>query len=368
VDVGHPVGNEFREGFVQHDSLFGHFASRSGQPENVATGALNYILNRSSVAKSAFLRFVAQTNVELPDALLFRTQATGSDNAIPDLVGTDSESRQVFLVEAKFWAGLTSNQPITYLKRLPSEADGLLLFIAPAKRFDTLWTELLRRCRNENFAVEQSQGDITEEFRAIKIGPTHTLALTSWRAVLSYMLRALETEGEHHAASDVQQLQGLCERMDSGVFLPLRSEELTADTGARIVQYCQLVDEAIHAAKAAGIVSTEGFSYKRGAALYGHYLGLAGNQCLLHFSGERWGRLRSTPLWLRVDHVQSKPWMKDALAILERDQPPRLLPAGRDLLVPINLPTGVEKQDVVSAVVEQVREVADLLHDYDRIK
>lgn len=356
---------------MQHDSLFGHFASRSGQPENIATEALNYILNRSAVAKSAFLRYVAQTNVELPGTLLFRTQATGSDNAIPDLVGTDAASKQILLVEAKFWAGLTNNQPVTYLKRLPPRADGLLLFIAPAKRFDTLWAELIRHCRNKKFATDRSQEGITEEIRAIKVRPTHTLALTSWRAMLSYILRALETEGEYHTASDVQQLQGLCERMDSGAFLPLRSEELTSDTGARIVQYCQLVDEAIREARSVGIASTDGFKHTRGAAFYGHYLGLAGNQCLLHFSGELWGRLRANPLWLRVDHVQSKPWMKDALASLERKQPPRLLPAGRDLLIPINLPTGVEKRGVVLALVDQIKEVADLLHAYkqpDRIE
>jgi hypothetical protein len=186
---------------VRQDSVFGYIASRSGQPENVATEALNYVLNGSVVAKRAFLGYVAQTKVELPDTLLFRAQAVGEDNAIPDLVGMDSESRQVFLVEAKFWAGLTSNQPVIYLKRLPSEAAGLLLFIAPARRFDTLWAELLRRCRNEGFVVGQPQNDIAGELKAIGAGTRHTLALTSWRAVLAYMLRALETEGEHHVAS-----------------------------------------------------------------------------------------------------------------------------------------------------------------------
>lgn len=350
---------------MQHDSLFGHFASRSDQTENVATEALNYVLNRSPVARYAFLEYVRQAGVELPNTLIFRTQAVGDDNAIPDLVGTDSESRQVFLLEAKFWAGLTGNQPVTYLERLPTEVEGLLLFVAPARRFETLWPELLRRCQDGNVAVEHLHDDVAQDFRAVRVGPAHTLALTSWRAVLAYILRVLETKGEHRTASDVQQLQGLCERMDSDAFLPLRSEELTSDIGTRIVQYCEILDEAIRKARAAGIASTKGFSYRRGPALYGHYLGLAGNQCLLHFSGKLWGRLRATPLWLRVDHVQSKPWIKDALASLEQEQPSRLLPAGRDLLVPINMPTGVEKQEVVSAVVAQMKEVATLLHNYN---
>lgn len=353
---------------MQRDSLFGHLASRSGQPENVATEALNYILNRSSVAQRAFLQYAKQADVELPDTLLFRTQATGSDMAIPDLVGTDSESRQVLLVEAKFWAGLTDNQPVAYLNRLPSQADGLLLFVAPALRSETLWSELLRRCQDEHFAVAQSHNDIAQDFKAIKVGPTHTLALASWRAVLVFIQRALETEGEFSAASDVQQLQGLCERMDSDAFLPLRSEELTSDTGARIVQYCEIVNEAIGQASAADIASTEGLRPTQGPGFYGRYLRLQGHQCHLQFNAKLWGRLRATPLWLRIDHLQSKPWIKDALASLEREQPPRLI-AHRDyLLVPIEMLTGAEKQEVVSAVFEQVEEVAKLLHDYDQAK
>lgn len=279
----------------------------------------------------------------------------------------DSESRQVLLVEAKFWAGLTGNQPVTYLKRLPSQADGLLLFVAPALRFDTLWSELLRRCQEGNFAVGQSHNDIAQDFIAVKVGPAKTLALTSWRAVLAYILRSLETEGEHHAASDVQQLQGLCERMDSEAFLPLRSDELTSNIGTRIVQYCEIVDEVVNKGKAAGIVSTDGLRPTRGPGFYGRYLALHGHVCNLQFNATLWGSLRATPLWLGIHELKDKPWSKDALASLEREQPSRLLSDRRGhLAVPINLPTGAEKQEVVSAVFKQMKEVGELLLDYSQ--
>lgn len=350
---------------MQSDSLFGHLAVKSSHPENVATDALNYILNRSKVAHRAFLNYVRQADVDLPDGLLFRTQGAGDDNAVPDLVGTDAKSRQVFLGEAKFWAGLTSNQPVTYLKRLPTEVDGLLLFIAPVRRFDTLWAELLRRCQNEGFAVEQPREDMAKEFRAIKIESTRTLAITSWRAILLYILRALETEGEHDAASDVKQLQGLCNRMDSDAFLPLRAEELTSDTGRRIVQYCQIVDEAIEQAVAAGFASKANLRPTSRAAFSGRYFLLAERLCHLQFNGDLWGRLRATPLWLCVYHDQVAPWIKDALVSLEREQPSRLLPAREHFLIPIDLPIGVEKQEVVSDVCDQMKEVAQLLREYE---
>lgn len=351
---------------MQHESLFGHLAGMlSSHPENVATEALKYVLERSSVAKRAFLQYAARANVELAETLFFRTQASGEDNAVPDLAGTDSESRQVLLIEAKFWAGLTGNQPVTYLKRLPDEVDGLLLFVAPAKRLDTLWAELLRRCQDENGTVEQPYYDTAEHFRSIKIGTTHTLALTSWRALLVYILRALETEGEYRAASDVQQLQGLCERMDSEAFLPLRSEELTSDTGTRVRQYCEIVNEATRQAVAAGIASIGGFKATGGAAWYGRYMSIHGVLNFLHFSADSWSRRRATPLWLRVGSSrESKHPLKEALANLELEQPSRLIIDDNHLLVPIHMPIGVEKPEVVSAVFEQVKEVADLLRAY----
>lgn len=361
-------------GVLRSDSLFGHLTRMfGGQPENVATEALNYILNRSSVARRAFLQFARQADVELPDALLFRTQAVGGDQAIPDLVGADSGSRQVLIVEAKFWAGLTDRQPVAYLKRLPEQADGLLLFIAPAKRFETLWPELLRRCQKASAAIEQSPDDIaTDDLRTKRIGPTRTLALTSWRAMLAYILRALETEGEYRAASDVQQLQGLCERMDSGAFLPLRSEELTSDTGVRIRQYCDIVNEVTRRAIAEGVVSVQGLRATAGDGWFLRYVKLPdipGSLFSVRFDADCWAKWRATPLWLGFHtHREVRRWQKEALASLEIEQPPRLIVNGTNFLVPLHMPTGTEKQEVVSAVFEQVKEVAKLLRDYERAK
>ena len=42
------------------------------------------------------------------------------------------------MVESKFWAPLTPNQPIGYLRRLPVDREGMVLFIAPEGRYGTL--------------------------------------------------------------------------------------------------------------------------------------------------------------------------------------------------------------------------------------
>jgi len=55
--------------------------------------------------------------------------------------------------------------------------------------------------------------------------------------------------------ADIAQLQGLCERMDEEAFLPLRSEELTGQGAARVLQYCQLADRVTDIMVEEGIAS-----------------------------------------------------------------------------------------------------------------
>ena len=73
------------------------------------------------------------------------TQVTGEEGERPDLVGYDDEGIERVLIEAKFWAGLTENQPNAYLERSPDNSPSVLLFVAPEARLNTLWPELCRR-------------------------------------------------------------------------------------------------------------------------------------------------------------------------------------------------------------------------------
>jgi hypothetical protein len=129
------------------NGLIAHLVTRfAAHPENLATEALAYILRNSGTARLAFLRHLSEFGPALPETLTFRTQASGADNAIPDLIGADEEGRQLVIAEAKFWAGLSDHQPSTYLRRLPADHPGVVIFVAPQARFQTLWPELLRRC------------------------------------------------------------------------------------------------------------------------------------------------------------------------------------------------------------------------------
>ena len=103
------------------ETIFGHLVTRFGssQAENIATDGLNYVLGKSAEARQLFIRFLQRAGRTLPANLSFTTQVADSDGAIPDLVGRDAAGVEMVLVEAKFWAGLTTRQPTTYLARLP---------------------------------------------------------------------------------------------------------------------------------------------------------------------------------------------------------------------------------------------------------
>ena len=69
---------------------------------------------------------------------------------VPDLAVFGHDGQERILLEAKFWAGLTENQPGTYLARLPDDgATSVLLFVAPEARLESIWTELRRRTEDD---------------------------------------------------------------------------------------------------------------------------------------------------------------------------------------------------------------------------
>ncbi len=320
---------------------------------------------RSVAARRAFTRYLCQTGARLPDDLTFRTQQGGDDDAIPDLVGFDTAGGQKAIAEAKFWAGLTDAQPVGYLQRLRKQGGSLLVFLAPSKRFATLWPELLRRC-NANGITLRENPRVSDEILCATTDDKRVLALVSWRSVLQHLHSAAETDREMTTVSDIGQLTGLCERMDEDAFWPLRSEELASVFGRRIVQFCSLVDVVTDRAVQKGMASIKGFRATGGSGWYARYMTIRKFGALLAFDADLWSRWRETPIWLGIydrkkPHWVYSPTARERLSRLELEHPSRLLVDGEDLLVPIYLPTGAERGQVVDAALEQFVEIASLL-------
>ncbi len=162
--------------------------------EDVATDAFAYLLESSPAAGRGMTKFLRGIVPDLPQ-LRFKTQQR-EGTIRPDMWGrADSEAR-VF-VENKFWAGLTDNQPVLYLKQLAAYTQPtVLLVVGPAGREQTLWRELKRRLHADGISVA-GRDAVPGVARSVvtQLGPI--LALTSWTNVLS----ALEHEAVDGLAS-----------------------------------------------------------------------------------------------------------------------------------------------------------------------
>jgi hypothetical protein len=345
------------------DTLLGSLALRlADHPENIATESLLFLLRRSATAREALRRLVGTLDPQFAHIpVTYSSQVTGLDGEIPDLVGSDASGREVLLVEAKFWAGLTDAQPVQYLERL-AVAGGILLFVAPAQRLETLWPELEGRCCRANLAPTLMTRQATH--RSVGLGDGRVLALTSWRHLLTTLHAALDGAGETALAADARQLIGLCDAMDSRAFLPLRSEELTGTLATRVCQFADLVDTLAAELVRRGIASKKGLRAAGSRTWYGHYLMIGGYGCLLAYAAHRWSANGYSPIWLRVKDASTVPWR--ALPTLD----PKITASLPDatvidtpdgMLFPVLLPAGREWDGVVAEALAQVLAVSEAL-------
>ena len=356
-------------------TLFGHFAAKSGSPERHATDALAYILSQSATARAALHDFAQGLGANLPQELHYEAQVSSADGCIPDVIGFDREGHRALVLEGKFWASLTDNQPLGYLGCLSDEVPGLLLFVAPSIRVSSLWTELRTLCDTD------APGGLTPYTRAeggvaIYAGTfrdRHVLAVTSWRELLETLAQALAQAGEAGAASDVQQLQGLCETMDAEGFLPLQPAELDPAHGRRLYQLGLLIDKVLDAVdEASELWMSQLGKFSGGPGDFGRDLKMHGVDAWLGVIGQNWGASRAwpsaaTPLWIEFYPRNREQLRALRQALRQRapheevkyliESPDSELTIG----VALCLKTGVDEAQVVADLVQQLNEIAALV-------
>ena len=347
---------------MNNQSLFGEIVVRLGtQTEDMATEALLYLLQQYESPWQALRRFLAPAGVQFPERMTFRTQAWGEDHAIPDMVGTEEDGAETLIVEAKFWADLTPNQPVTYLGRLVPGRPGMLLVIAPALRFATLWDKLTRRASDAQIEVG-TERDVATEFRAATVGSSHVLALTSWRAVIALIRQEAETSDDSQLRGEVDQLSGLCAKMDGQAFVPLKDQDLAPERGQRIQQFADLVDDVVSELTTHHGASKNGLMTGGWQSTYGRYFILKGLACFFCFSPSMWARQGETPIWLSLKDIDGTEWrdtqrLQNALAqCCTVDRRP-YAPTGKGPCAGIYLPVGVERPEVIRTIIEQIIDI-----------
>lgn len=348
-----------------NNSLLAHLAYKfSGQTETTATEALGYILSRSEAARNALRDTLKTGGADVGPIVKVQTEVEISKAAKVDLIGFDTGEAKRALLEVKFWAGLTKNQPNTYLEELlKNEEPSALLFVAPESRQETLWPEVLRLANAGGFALSETTGTALPS-AVVNDGP-HRLMLTSWRAVLGAMASRASVDGDSAAERDILQLNALCEREDTEAFLPLLSSELGPQFARRMPQFIQLAEDAREHVKVKPFVSV---TYPTNSATnsHGRYLTLLENVPV--WFGVRydlWAKRGDTPLWLVVRRT-SFDWAADFNEVKRCLGPltienPSIVDTPEGILIPFFLPTGVERKEALESVAARIEKVCDLI-------
>jgi hypothetical protein len=353
---------------MMDDRILGHLAQRFAvSEENIATEALTWLLRRSAAARVALVGYARAVGADVPDELTFIGQVGSPDTGRPDVVGLDASSRERLLIEAKFAAALTEQQPRGYLKRLPLDVDGVLLVVTPTVRLPTLWVELLRAVPELAASAPSPSAVPTAKVLSVKAGTHTTLALVSWRSLVSGVLEALRAADESLLARDAEQLLALTEAMDSAAFAPLRPGDLDARAARQIAQLHLIIDAArSRIAAGSSVAEPYGNRSSHGRIFYGWWIRSRKTKKAIWygFLPRAWARHGLSPLWVQVKVTTS--WSRQrllqALSGLHEVGQAGMFEDGVDsFLVPLTIPEFAGEQEVVDSLRSQLENVISRL-------
>lgn len=296
-------------------------------------------------------------------SLWFRTQQTEGANR-PDMWGYDDAGQPYVFVENKFWAGLTENQPISYLHVLAKHpGNTVLLMVAPKTREQVLTRELKQRLFEEGVSAT-AQVATTGVFYCVKTSIGPILALTSWEKLLSCL--ELELSDDQVARSNILQLRALCEAEDSDAVAPISAAEVSDQrTPGLILNLSSIVKSSVDLAVTEGSLDCRRLNPQADYTRIGRYAYLGTERKVgiwvgIHFG--LWKAYGKTPLWVvfnssfgrsREVRVLLEPWAAQKEVFSATDK--------NDFVVAIAVRPGDEKDNVVTAIAKRLKEIAEVL-------
>ncbi len=346
-------------------SVLSHIVQKqfSGEYENIATEALAYLVQTNDRARGGLLKMLRGIKPDLPN-ISFQTQQA-EDNKRPDMWGLDG-GRLCMLIENKFWAGFTENQPVEYIKLLAShQKEGILLMVVPAAREDSAWREMLKRL-NESAIGYEEQKATADIPLLVKTGLGPLLALTSW----TKLLRSIDDElaDEPQARNDLIQLRALSETAESDAFVPISAAELTNQRfPALILQLVNVIIKVHEVGLTEGLFSSDGVAAASTFERIGRYVKFprAVNVCAwFGVSLILWQKHGRSPLWLMFINNSTHCRGEEVRAILESWAETEGIftsSENNSFNIAINVPAGEDFDYVVRNILGQVRKIVDKL-------
>jgi len=315
-------------------SLLAHIAGNFiSQYENVANSSVAYLLNRYPAPRVALKKILSLDKVPANYMTELSTRACGR----PDITGLDANGKKVIIIEGKFWANLTDNQPDNYLEDLAD--GGLLLFLAPDRRITSLQNEIRKRLGRED----------------------DRLVIFSWMTFLDLIESENSKEHNSDLASDLVQLRALCSKMDEEGMPPLSMTDLDPMNGRISYQLAELINICNSQIRSWDESDFSGLKSSGGQSGYGFYFRAFGFGCWLGFSSYDWFMRKShTPIWLHIQSEQFK--VVEKIYYNLNDFDPENAYYERDkALYAIVLQPGMDRNQVVDLIVGKVRSVLSSL-------
>jgi hypothetical protein len=353
---------------MKSKTVLGHLAPQFvAQQENLATEALNFILQTHSAASRAFSKFIRQIGFDCPEGLRFETQRGGLEESIPDMKCYDARGALRLVIENKFWAPLTKNQPGTYLRELPA-APAALLFVVPEARVALVWDEIVKGCN----AKEVSNFKTTPTMTSARISEWHYIAATSWRSLLDTLSSESPLTEEIDHRNDIAQLRGFCDMMDEKEILPLGGDEIIGRkiTPLRIMNFTDLALAIVKEAASKPFCVRTGLQDSRFKYGSGAWVKIAGYRAWVGFDVLSWHLKGLSPIWVAFvsDAQMSRIQMgevRQKLSSFRTSLPPGCFESedGRLLTVPIRLLAEVERFQIIKHAVDQIRGLANELSE-----
>lgn len=287
-------------------SLLAHLFPRiKGSQEDVATYSLCYILDQSVILNEAFTKLISlKLQIPLEKTLSYNCQDADSDSGRPDIAGYDAGTLRI-LCEAKFYAGLTANQPVSYLERLQGTENSGLIFICPKDREISLWDKVVEL--SEASGLSGIQIDDT----CIDYSGTR-MSIISWSEINAELLR-VATARHPEMIGDLRQLEGFCSKVESEAFIPFNDDDFSIQAARNIDRYYEVVDQVYSILKTHKELSpsTKGLRNSPRWQGYSTYLVLDGKGVSVDYIRKLWKEPTSvnTPFWCQIREIEDGKWV-----------------------------------------------------------
>ncbi len=339
---------------TENETLLAHMIPwLTSQVEVAATRSLTFILNKSPSCRTALDGLLSTDGFAVEPIVRLTAEESLSPTARLDLVGYDSEKNRRLLIEAKFWASLSDGQVSEYVTLLEGKEPGVLLFLCPHRREESLWRDVKKQLDVASLEYETvPRHNGLPCLQLTSLGKR--VALVSWRSLLDEMASRADNDA---VLSDIRQLRGLTETLNDQGFAPLTPDLDAEDFAERDARLRLLAAEAVDTGKREGWIRRDRLQWGVTSSYCRRYFSLKGTSApWVALSIEyRESRYQRTPLWLMT---RTEDWEgRQRLPETVEDQ------SGKYCWTPVNASPGADFGFVLADVVARMRELSDALCD-----